>query len=507
MLNRHHMIAVLSLITTVCSAQESSETAITIYSAGTPGAIAPDQYHRVSGQNSQYGKAVPGYGIIRQLRALQLQQGINQLRFSDVPAYIDPATVNFTSLTAPESTRVLEQSFQFDLVSAEKLLERYIDRRITVDQGSGENLVQIEGQLLSANGGLVLAGEDGKIHAIRDYTNIHFPDLPGGLMTRPTLLWNVAADRGGEHNVRVSYQTSGLTWWADYNLVYSDGDNANSGYLDFGAWVSILNRSGASYDDARLKLIAGDVNRVAPPTRPMVMRAMEASLEMDRASAGFNEKSFFEFHLYTLGRTTTIPDNSTKQIELMPRVQRVAATKRLVYHGLEPAYRWHGSPATDRDLGLPMNTKIDVYLEFDNKEVVGLGVPLPAGRIRVSQLDAEDNTLEFVGEDIIDHTPLGETVIIKLGSAFDVVGERRQVAFDADHNAERMEETIEVVLRNHKDSEVEVLVKETMFRWTNNDILESNQTYERQDARTVNFPVLVPANGETVVRYRVRYSW
>ncbi len=239
----------------------------------------------------------------------------------------------------------------------------------------------------------------------------------------------------------------------------------------------------------------------------MVMRAMEASLEMDRASAGFDERSFFEFHLYTLGRTTTIPDNSTKQIELMPRVQRVAATKRLIYHGLEPAYRWHGSPATDRDLGLPMNTKIDVYLEFDNKEVVGLGVPLPAGRIRVSQLDAGDNTLEFVGEDIIDHTPLGETIIIKLGSAFDVVGERRQVAFDADHNAERMEETIEVVLRNHKDSEVEVLVKETMFRWANNDILESNQTYERQDARTVNFTVLVPANGETVVRYRVRYSW
>jgi hypothetical protein len=364
------MIAVLnlavgiSLITTVYSAQESAKTAITIYSAETPGAIAPDQYHPISGQNSQYGKAVPGYGIIRQLRTLQLQQGINQLRFSGVAAHIDPATVNFTSLTAPESTRVLEQSFQFDLVSAEKLLERYIDRPITVDQGSGENLVQIEGQLLSANGGLVLAGEDGQIHAIRNYTNIHFPDLPGGLMTRPTLLWNVAADRGGEHNARVSYQTSGLTWWADYNLVYSDGDNANSGYLDFGAWVSILNRSGASYDDARLKLIAGDINRVVSPTRPMVMRAMEASLEMDRASAGFGEKSFFEFHLYTLGHTTTIPDNSTKQIELMPRVQKVTATKRLVYHGLEPAYGWHDSPATDRDLGLPINTKIDVYLEF-----------------------------------------------------------------------------------------------------------------------------------------------
>ena len=514
MLNTQHFVAILGvalctgLTVTVCDAQEPAQTAITIYSTTTPGAVAPDLYRPVPGQNPQYGRAVPGYGVVRQLRTLQLQQGLNQLRFSNVAAYIDPTTVSFASLTDPDATRVLEQSFQFDLVSSEKLLERYIDQRITVDQGAGENLVQIEGRLLSASGGLILAGDDGQIHAVRSYTNIHFPDLPGGLMTRPTLLWSVAADRGGEHDTRVSYQTSGLTWWADYNLVYTEGEDANNGFLDFGAWVSILNRSGASYDNARLKLIAGNVNRVQPPSRPRVMRALEEFAAMDQASAaGFDEQSFFEFHLYTLGRTTTIPDNSTKQIELMPRVQRVAATKRLVYYGLQPAYGLYGSPATERDLGLPMNSKVDVYLEFDNEEQAGLGVPLPAGRIRVSQLDTADNTLELIGEDVIDHTPRDETVIIKLGSAFDVVGERRQVDFRIDYDDKRLDETIEVILRNHKDSEVEVLIKETMFRWTNNDILESNQNYERQDARTVHFPVVVPANGETVVRYRVRYTW
>jgi hypothetical protein len=510
----HNLVAILSLAggigltATICSAQESAETALTIYSTTTPGAVAPELYRPVPGQNSQYGRAVPGYGVVRQLRELQLQQGFNQLRFSDVAAYIDPTTVNFTSLTDPDGTRVLEQSFQFDLVSAEKLLEQYIDQRITVDQGSGEDLVQIEGRLLSANGGLILAGDDGRIHAVRSYTNIHFPDLPGGLMTRPTLLWNIAANRSGDHDTRVSYQTSGLTWWADYNLVYSEGENANSGYLDFGAWVSILNRSGASYDDARLKLIAGDVNRAQPLSRPRIMRALEEVATMDQAGvAGFDEQSVFEFHLYTLGRSTTIPDNSTKQIELMPRVQRVAAIKRLVYYGLEPAYGYYGSPATDRDLGLPMNSKVDVYLEFENEEQAGLGVPLPAGRIRVSQLDEADNTLELVGEDVIDHTPRDETVVIKLGSAFDVVGERRQVDFRVDYDDKRLDETIEVTLRNHKDSEVEVLVKETMFRWTNNDIVESNQRYERQDARTVHFPVTVAANDETTVQYRVRYTW
>jgi hypothetical protein len=185
----------------------------------------------------------------------------------------------------------------------------------------------------------------------------------------------------------------------------------------------------------------------------------------------------------------------------------VPARKLLVYHGLAPTFGYFGDPATDRDLGLPMNTKVDVYLEFENAESGGLGIALPAGRIRVSQVDAQDDTLEFIGEDVIDHTPKDETVSIALGSAFDVVGERRQVDFQVDRNAGRMDETIEVKVRNHKQEPVDVLVRETLFRWATNDVVESSHPYERADARTVHFPIEVPRDGETVVRYRVRYRW
>jgi hypothetical protein len=482
-------------------------TALTIYSTARPGAVAPDLYRPVPGPESYVpGQAVPGYAMIRQDRAVDLKQGVNRLNFRDVAAYIDPTTVTFESLTAPSGTRVIEQSFQFDLVGTAKLMERYIDQVITVDQLAGNRVASITGRLLSAQNGLVLASPNGEIHAINSYQNIHFPTLPGGLMTRPTLVWDVDTDRGGRHDTRITYQTAGITWWADYNLVFSKGADENDGFLDVGAWVSILNRSGTSYADARLKLIAGDVHRAEPPPTPARAFAYEKNVA-GAVQQGFAEQSFFEFHLYTLGRPTTIADNATKQIELFPTVRHVPAKKLLVYYGMQPGYRVYSDVATGRDLGLPMNTKVDVYLELANREAAGLGVPLPAGRVRVSQLDAKDDALEFIGEDVIDHTPKDETVRVKLGTAFDVVGERRQVDFQVDTKARRMEETIEIKVRNHKTEPVDVLVRETLFRWTKNDIVESSQRYEREDARTVHFPVTIPADGEAVVRYRVRYSW
>jgi hypothetical protein len=483
-------------------------TSLTIYSTSRPGAVPADLYRPVPGQpNFVTGQAVPGYAMIRQERTVSLQPGVNRLNFRNVAAYIDPTTVTFESLTSPDATRVIEQSFQFDLVSTEKLMERYIDQTITVDQLAGNRVVPIQGRLLSTQGGLVLSAGSGEIHAIRNYENVHFPNLPGGLMTQPTLVWDIAADNGGRENTRVTYQTAGITWWADYNLVFSEGADANNGFLDVGAWVSILNRSGTSYDDASLKLIAGDVNRAEPPQAVQADMRREAFNLAKSAEAGFAEQSFFEFHLYTLGRKTTVPDNSTKQIELFPKVRRVPAKKTLVYYGLQQGYGFFPNPVVDRDLGLPMNTKVDVYLELDNREQFGLGIPLPAGRIRVSQLDEADDALEFIGEDIIDHTPKDEKVRVKLGTAFDVVGERRQVAYQVDSNGRRIEETIEVKVRNHKEEPVDVIVRETLFRWLNNEIVESTVPYERQDARTIQFPVSIARDGEAVVRYRVRYTW
>jgi hypothetical protein len=232
---------------------------------------------------------------------------------------------------------------------------------------------------------------------------------------------------------------------------------------------------------------------------------MAKAMERDEA-AGFAEKEFFEFHLYTLGRRTTLPNNSTKQIELFDQAKRIPAKKTLVYYGL-PSNLSFGSPYTERELGTPMNKKVDVYLQFKNDKQFGLGVPLPAGRIRVSQLDAVDNSLEFIGEDRIDHTPKDETVRIKLGSAFDVVGERRQIDYAIDTRARWIEEEIEVKLRNHKSQAVDVLVREPMYRWTNWQILKKTHEFNKDDARTILFPVRVPKDAELVVRYRVRYTW
>jgi hypothetical protein len=481
------------------------DTAVTIYSSAQPGAIPPELYRPVPGGGSPGGMAVPGYAMVRHERPIRLESGRSTLRFTDVAGLIDPTTVTFTSLTDP-ATRVLEQNFQFDLVSSDKLLQKFVDRPVTVERNVGNQAASASGTLLSSVDGLVLRGADGSITAVRDYSAVRFPELPGGLITKPTLEWLLSSPRAGEQKARVTYQTGGITWWADYNLVFSPGKDANSGLLDVSAWVSIINQSGVGYPEAKLKLIAGDVHR-APAAAPPVPRAMAmAAKVMESDAAGFEQKAFFEFHLYTLGRRATLPNNSTKQIELFDQARQVPAKKRLVYYGLAQPFGWD-TPMTERDLGLPMNRKVDVYLEFRNDKALGLGVPLPAGRIRVSQLDAADGSLEFIGEDRIDHTPKDEELRIKLGSAFDVVGERRQVDFAVDTRARWMEEEVEVKLRNHKDQPVDVVVKENLYRWSNWKVMTKTHDFTKEDARTIHFPVRVAKDAEAVVRYRVRYSW
>src|SRR6187549_3787238 len=496
----------IAVSSAMLAAAAHAETAITIYSSAQPGAISPEFYRPVPGQGVPNAMSVPGYALVRDDREMKIKQGRSQLSFTDVAALIDPTTVTFSSLTDP-STRVLEQNFQFDLVSTQKLLLKFIDRQITVDKSSGNSVTPITGTLLSAIDGIVLRGTDGSIYSLPAYTSVRFPDLPGGLNTRPTLVWDIQSPAGGNHKTRVTYQTGGITWWADYNLIFNEGADANSGLLDLSAWVSIINQSGATYADAKLKLIAGEVNRVQPEMdqrvrREVMMKAAEAPADV----AGFAQKDFFEFHLYTLGRTTTLPNNSTKQIELFDQAKQIPAKKVLVYYGAVQPY-FYPSPYTDRNMGVETNKKVDVYLEFKNDKQFGLGVPLPAGRLRVSQLDKADGSLEFIGEDTIDHTPKDEQVRVKLGSAFDVVGERRQVSFSVDTTAKWMEEEIEVKLRNHKSQPVDVVVKENLYRWSNWKILTQTHKYDKEDARTISFPVKVAKDGEAVVRYRVRYTW
>jgi len=480
----------------------ADETAVTIYSSQQPGAISANFYRPVPGAGVPPASSVPGYAMVRQDRNVTLPAGRSTQRFSDVAALIDPTTVTFTVPAAPD-IHVLEQNFQFDLVSTSKLLLRYLDRPITVERHLGDQTATITGTLLSAFDGLVLRGSDGTIHSLRDYSAVRFPDLPGGLMTQPTLVWDVFAPSAGSQRARVTYQTGGMTWWADYNLIFNEGRNPNVGDVDLAAWVSIINQSGANFTDARLKLIAGDVNRARPAAKTRELATLAARAEAD--GAGFEEKAFDEFHLYTLGRRTTLPNNSTKQIELFDKARQIPARRLLVYDAV--AAPQYGAPYTEREPGLAPSTKIDTLLEFRNDAASGLGQPLPAGRVRVSRLDAADGSLEFIGEDVIGHTPKDESVRLRLGTAFDLVGERRQVDFAVDTRARWMEEEIEIKLRNHKSQTVEIEVREPIYRWSNWRILSSSHEYRKDTAQRIHFTISVPRDGESVLRYRVRYNW
>lgn len=505
------MVVATIALGSVSRAEEASSTALTIYSSATPGAIPPELYRPNVAGIDRRGITIPGYALIRHERGVDLTGPRTTLRFSDVAAQIDPTTVSFSSLTDPDGTRVLEQSFEFDLVSTAKLMERYIDRPITVEQIQGDHVAEISGTLLSTAGGIVLAGADGKVQVVNGYSTARFPELPGGLITRPTLVWSLAAEKPGAQRVRVTYETTGITWWTDYNLIFAEGKDANSGVLDVGAWVSVVNQSGASYPDAKLKLVAGDVHRAPRPMGGAAGAQRRAKFMYDAAEAvaGFEEKSFFEYHLYTLGRPTTIPDNSTKQIELFPAARGVPCEKVMVYYGLPlPSdYGLFSEPMTDRNFGQGSNPKVDIYLRFKNDKESGMGMPLPSGRIRVSKLDPADGSLEFIGEDRIDHTPKDEKVLVKLGSAFDVVGERRQVDFRVDTARKWIEEEYEIKLRNHKEEPVKVIIKENGYRWSNWQIIKKSHEFEKVDSRTIHFPVEVAKDGETVVTYTVKYTW
>jgi hypothetical protein len=489
---------------------QAPSTSITIYSSAQPGAISPEMYRPVSGVNMGRVNA-PGYAMVREIRPITLDAPRATVRFTDVAALIDPTTVSFTSLTHPE-TRVLDQSFQFDLVSNQALLEKFIDREITVVVPFGDTISEVTGTLLSAAGGtLVLQNAAGGLQTINSYLRLKFPSLPEGFVTRPTLVWDLEAPKAGEQNARVAYQTDGITWWADYNLTLQEGEG-NKGMLDVGAWVSILNQSGGTYKDAQLKLVAGDVNRAPRPQQFGGMYPAAEGLAMrSMADTGFQEKSFFEYHLYTLGRPATISDNSTKQIELFDTARGVPCEKILVYDGAGDMWMSDGEVIQDSSFGTQTKKDVDVYIKFVNSKDAGLGIPLPAGRIRVSKLDADGGpgggSLEFIGEDVIKHTPKDETVLIRMGKSFDVVGERRQVDFDVDTGRKTLTETIEVKVRNRKETAIDVVVQERLYRGLGWTITRSSQEPMKIDSRRVHFPVSLKPGEEKIVTYTVRYTW
>ena len=409
--------------------------------------------------------------LVKETRAVELPSGAGEFSFSGVPARIDPTTVR---LTGGKGVTVLEQNYRYDLVSREKLLERYLDQpaRIVTKHDKLH-----EGILKTAMGSLVLETADGVVLLSNDeIADITLPEIPEGLITRPTLVWNLDNQGSTKRDLEIAYLTGGLSWHAEYVAAVDAKDEK----LSLSAWVSIENHSGATFPDAHLKVVAGDVNRVSDRPVPKVM--MARAMEMDAGMGGFEERAFFEYHIYDLGRKTTLADREVKQIQFL-NDRSVNVQKVYVY---EPGRG---------------NGKVQVKLDFENAEKNGLGIPLPAGKVRVYREDS-DKALEFAGEDRIDHTPRDEEVSLFLGNAFDLVGERNEM--ESRRVTDRVHERrIEIKLRNRKETG-SVTIKVREHPGGDWEVLESSHEWEKPNAHDLEFSIPVKAGEEVVLGYRVQ---
>ena len=497
------LLAAAVLSATATSEEKPAEgVSLTVYSSADPAGFNPQQFiqqQRSSGMDNVWG--VPGYGVVKEVRRVRVPKGMGDLSFTDVAAWIDPTTVSFNDLDDAKTT-VLEQNFQFDLVSPTKLLERYIGREISLAITMGDGVSNVTGTLLSSNqGSLVLKTDAGVKIVPMSGAQLQLGDLPGGLLTKPTLVWKLASESGGEHLVRTTYQTAGMTWRSDYNIVINGNDTKG----DITAWVTLMNLSGASFANAELKLVAGDVHKVQPQP-PVYGRGMRVEAMAMADAAGFAEKEFADFHLYTLPRRTDIAQNSTQQIALFPPVSGFKVARELVFD-FTSGFGAQAQPIIDRDFVVAAKAKPSILVSFENKKDNALGMPLPKGKIRVYKEDPSDGTLEFIGEDLIDHTPRNETVRLRLGEAFDVRGTRAVEDFSVDNARKQMSETVTFEVRNQKAATQRVIVRERLYRWRNWTIPQSDPAFRKIDASTVEWTLDVPAEGTTTIRYRVDYSW
>ena len=457
------------------------------------------------------------FGVVRDTVPLELQAGMNTASYSGVTSQLEPESVVLRDPAGNVALSVIEQSYRGDPVDQQRLLQmfegetiqflRTVDHQEFIESGkiiraprmvTGkdqygnpsrrmlEPIIEIDGMLRTSLPGQPL-----------------FPSLGDDSVLQPTLSWKLHADQDAAFDAQLSYLTYGMSWKADYNLVLPEtGDS-----ITLTGWVSIQNQTGKTFEDARIKLIAGDVNKVQEDKQmmrrergDMVMAAMAAPPQVE-------EKKFDEFHMYTLPLATTLRDQETKQVEFV-RAENVQTTRLYVYDGanLPGGWRHWGGANTNQSYGQNTQPNVAIYRELENTEANGLGVPLPAGRTRFYRMD-DDGQLEFTGENTIRHTPRNETIRVYLGNAFDLVGERKRTDFYTHPSQKMIRETFEIEIRNRGDEPVTVRVVEHMFRWSNWDITRASAEPEKKDAQTIEFPVSVGPDSIETVTYTVEYRW
>jgi len=472
------------------------------------------------------------FAVVKEQRVLDLKRGENEIRVTEITAHLEPDSVVLRDRNRPDSIQILEQNYESDPLSEGLLLRKsegkVLDFEITLPQTGEKKIVSgrilrsgyvphasafrrygqqyTATQMLYANpqgGGQPIVEVNGKIQFGLPGRPI-FDSLDPKAFLKPTLLWRLWTDTAGRHETEFSYLSGGMRWEATYNAVAPEkGDR-----FDLIGWVTLENISGKDFENAGVKLMAGDVARARPEEERGVVGGLMRAEALDRP-APVTERAFDEYHLYTLPRPTTVLDREIKQVEFV-RAAGVPARRIYVYDGfkVDPRYRgWdYHNIRTQAEYGTVSNPKVWVMLEFENSEKSHLGMPLPGGSVKIYRRDAGGGN-EFVGEDRIDHTPKDETVRLYTGNAFDVVGERRQTGFKLDTSRKWADESFEIKVRNHKNEEIEVRIVEHMYRWIEWDVTSKSMDFTKTDARTVEFRPKIPAGGEAVITYTVHYSW
>ena len=431
--------------------------------------------------------------LVRDVRNLQLTRGIGNLRFMDIAATVNPATVHFRSLTEPSRVSVLEQNYEYDLLEPDKLLRKYVGREVTLirnrQEGGTTRQEEVKAMLLSYNNAPVWRIGN-EIVTGMGADHIRFPELPDTLYTRPTLIWTVENGGAARHRVEASYLAGKLAWNADYVFTVARDDKS----AGLNGWVTLTNGSGTAFRNAKLQLVAGDLNRV----QQQIGKRLDAMRDRaaPAAESRMEEEAFSDYHLYTLGRKTTINNNQTKQVSLLEGTG-VPVVKRYIVEGQNYYYHNQMHP------GSPIKDSVQVFYQFKNDARGGLGIPMPAGVLRVYQEDSKGG-VQFVGEDRIDHTPKDETLNVKIGNAFDVVCERNQIDFEK-ISGNVYEFEYEVTLRNHKTTAVSVEVNEPVGgTWR---MIRSSHEWTKTAAWAAKFTVPVAADGTVVLKYRVRVTY
>ncbi|HEX3889317.1 MAG TPA: DUF4139 domain-containing protein [Verrucomicrobiae bacterium] len=449
------------------------------------------------------------FAVVRDSVPLDLQSGVNNVRYADATAQVEPDSVILRDPAGKHSLQILEQNYRNDPVSQDLLLSLNEGRTIDFENIRTKDNTQtreiIPGKIVRS--GYVPGGSptqpivevNGKLQFQLPGMPL-FPDLGDDTVLKPTLNWLLQSDAPGKFDAEVGYVTGGFDWSASYNLVSPEkGDN-----VDLVGWITMNNQSGKTFENAKIKLMAGDVNKIQPPqVRYRMMNAL-ASMPMGENGPAVTEKAFDEFHLYSIARPTMLHDRETKQVEFV-HAEKVFAPTVYVYDGAA-GYQFYGLNY-DQNYGTQGNKKIWVKREFVNAETNHLGIALPAGKLRFYRRD-DNGQLQFVGEDTIDHTPRNETIRVTTGNAFDLVGERKQTNFHVDTGDKQMDESFEIKLRNRKkDAPVEIRVVEHLYRWNNWEITAKSDDFKKTDAQTIEFRIPVKPDEEKTVTYTVHYSW